>query len=144
MTRNVDANATSDLGPCEGCINRRTCADRARPQACVAFEKFDNDEPRREWRDAPREPSPVIGRRLLVKWWGTETTEKYMRENGKPSSSDEIAYGLAATANKGNRAQLAKLARSMQRENYRAADIARIMKLPEAEVAQLLALAAIG
>ena len=76
MTTNADARVAVEPSPCEGCRNRKVCADFSKPQACVAFEAYEDGQPMRAWRDAPRIPLESIGRRLLIRWHGKEAVEK--------------------------------------------------------------------
>lgn len=70
MTRNADARVVLDASPCDGCANRRICADLSDPKACNAYELFEEGKPAREWRDAARIPFASIGRGLVIRWHG--------------------------------------------------------------------------
>ena len=72
MTTNADASILSQPSPCDGCASRRVCADLREPKACTAYEAFEDGQPAIMWRDAPRIPLTSIGRRLLIRWHGTD------------------------------------------------------------------------
>lgn len=76
MTTNADARVVAEASPCEDCPNRRICADLREPKACTAYEAFEDGQPVRMWRDAPRIPLTSIGRKLLIRWHGSEAVER--------------------------------------------------------------------
>lgn len=107
--------------------------------ACVAYEKFDADEPRRVWRDAPHDPSPVIGRRILVASKGKEWVEQHFPVQKMKLTRGEAMLSIIAAAD--DPSELRRLARRMRDDGYSPIDVAVLMSVSVIEARLLMDLA---